>query len=82
MKKWVTGSDVVTGCPRCHSLMVEETFVDLRTTFSMASFTGWRCVVCGEIVDPVILQNRRHHPRSSTAMSLCGEKIPPPAVER
>lgn len=21
-------------------------------------FLGWRCVICGEIIDPVILENR------------------------
>ena len=24
--------------------------------------TGWRCVICGEILDPIILQNRTLHP--------------------
>jgi len=22
-------------------------------------FRGWKCVICGEIVDPVILENRK-----------------------
>jgi hypothetical protein len=42
--------------------MVEETFVDQETSPSVSSFTGWRCLVCGEILDPIILQNRTLHP--------------------
>ena len=57
-----TESDFVMGCPRCHNLMVEETFVDLEVSPSVSSFTGWRCLNCGEILDPIILQNRTLHP--------------------
>ena len=46
-------------CPRCHNLMVEETFVDRETSPSVSSFTGWRCLICGEILDPLILEHRR-----------------------
>ena len=42
--------------------MVEETFVDLQVSPSVSSFTGWRCMICGEILDPIILQNRTLHP--------------------
>jgi len=40
-------------CPRCRGLMVAEWCEDL------SSYTGQRCVQCGEVIDPVILQNRR-----------------------
>lgn len=62
MSRDATESDFVMGCPRCHNLMVEETFVDQETSPSASSFTGWRCVICGEILDPIILQNRTLHP--------------------
>src|SRR5512147_1654872 len=55
-------SDFVMGCPRCHNLMVEETFVDQKASLTVSSFTGWRCPICGEILDPIILQNRTRHP--------------------
>jgi len=42
--------------------MVAETFVEWETSPSVSSFTGWRCVICGEILDPIILQNRTRHP--------------------
>ena len=37
MSRCATESDFVMGCPRCHNLMVEETFVDLQ-----ASPSVWR----------------------------------------
>jgi hypothetical protein len=54
-------SDFVMGCPRCTSF-VEETFVDLQVSPSVSSFMAWRCLICGEILDPIILQNRTRHP--------------------
>jgi hypothetical protein len=40
-------------CPRCGGLMVNEWGADL------VGNAGQRCVVCGELIDPVILENRR-----------------------
>jgi len=40
-------------CHRCGGVMVLEKFYGLCEQFS-----GWRCVLCGEIVDQVILGNR------------------------
>ena len=45
-------------CRRCHGLMVEERFEDLRGDPQHISFYGWRCVCCGNVADPVILHNR------------------------
>jgi len=45
-------------CLRCHGLMVEERFEDLRGDPHLISFRGWRCVCCGNIVDPVIIRHR------------------------
>lgn len=42
--------------------MVEETFVDLQADTSPVSFTGWRCVVCGAIVDRLIVQHQAVRP--------------------
>ena len=41
-------------CDRCGSVMVYEKFFG-----SQERFWGWRCISCGEIVDDVILENRR-----------------------
>lgn len=40
-------------CPRCSGLMVTEWRDDLL------EHVGQRCVQCGELIDPVILHNRR-----------------------
>lgn len=40
-------------CPRCNGLMVAEGCEDV------SDHTAHRCVQCGEIIDPVILQNRQ-----------------------
>lgn len=41
-------------CHRCGSTMVYENFYGPNE-----NFTGWRCILCGEIVDQVILENRQ-----------------------
>lgn len=46
------------GCHRCGGLMVQE------RVFEIGSF-DWRCVSCGERIDPVILAHRQvHRPKS------------------
>lgn len=40
-------------CPRCSGLMVAEWCEDL------SDYSSQRCVQCGELIDPVIMQNRR-----------------------
>ncbi len=43
----------LTGCTRCGGLIIPEAFRDVGL-FSL----GWHCLLCGEIVDGVILRNR------------------------
>ena len=45
-------------CPRCNGLMVLERFDDIRDDTGQIHFDGLRCLLCGEIVDPMILTNR------------------------
>ncbi len=40
-------------CPRCNGLMIYERYQDI-----MGVFDAWRCVICGEILDEVVLENR------------------------
>ena len=49
-------------CRRCCNPMVEETFVDLRSDTTAASFPGWRCLICGAIQDPLIVQHQEVRP--------------------
>ena len=46
-------------CPRCKGIMVKERFQDLLDDTGQIHFYGWRCLVCGEILDPVIVTNRQ-----------------------
>lgn len=41
-------------CYRCGGVMVYEKFFGVPE-----DFFGWRCIFCGEIVDNVIIENRR-----------------------
>jgi len=40
-------------CQRCGGRMIFEKFYDVNNIFF-----GWHCVMCGEILDPVILLHR------------------------
>jgi hypothetical protein len=43
----------VMRCQRCNGRMIFEKFYDVNNVFF-----GWHCVICGEILDPVILLHR------------------------
>lgn len=45
-------------CPRCNGFMVFDRFQDLRDSTGELHFFGSRCLICGEILDLTILQNR------------------------
>ncbi|MEY4528801.1 MAG: hypothetical protein RL768_2520 [Nitrospirota bacterium] len=45
-------------CTRCGGLMVVEHYIDLQDDTGQIGLTAWRCMSCGEVIDPVILQNR------------------------
>lgn len=45
-------------CPRCSGSMVHENFYGAGEGLSWY-YPGWRCLLCGEIVDKVILSNRK-----------------------
>lgn len=45
-------------CVRCCGLMVRDHFYDLLNDSGYLSIRGWRCVNCGNILDPLILRNK------------------------
>ena len=47
------GKEGVMKCGKCGGSMSYENFWGQRE-----DFFGWRCIFCGEIVDPIILENR------------------------
>ncbi len=53
------GGAPAINCTRCGGLMVGEFCVDLFNCTGELECLATRCVQCGEIVDPVIVQNRQ-----------------------
>ncbi len=51
-------------CQKCGGVMNYEKFYG-----SSEEFFGWRCILCGEIVDPVILENRHQKKQSLSITS-------------
>jgi len=47
-------------CSRCDGVMAYESFEDLRDDTGAIHFDGWRCLTCGNIIDPLILENRKN----------------------
>lgn len=45
-------------CARCGGLMVLEHYMDLQDNTGQIDVPALRCTSCGEVNDPVILQNR------------------------
>jgi hypothetical protein len=50
-------------CPRCHGLMISQFYEDLEDDTGRIHLSAWRCVNCGEVVDPVILKHRLSLPK-------------------
>ena len=49
-------------CARCRGLMVWDHFYDLLDDSVNLRISGRRCVNCGNILDLLIVVNRRTHP--------------------
>ena len=45
-------------CNRCHGEMAYDLFHDMKDDTGKFHFFGWRCVICGDVLDPVIVANR------------------------
>lgn len=46
-------------CPRCRGLMVTVRLEDAGS--SSLSYSGWQCLLCGEVTDHGIKANRKGH---------------------
>lgn len=45
-------------CSRCRGLMVVDHFIDMQDDAGKLWLRAWRCVMCGEVVDPLIQRHR------------------------
>jgi len=50
----ITNKSFLTKCPRCKGAMSYDKFYG-----SGEQFWGQRCLICGMIIDPIILQNQQ-----------------------
>jgi hypothetical protein len=49
-------------CARCGGLLLTQHYMDLLDDTGQIDITAWHCMTCGEVIDPVILKNRRTPP--------------------
>lgn len=47
-------------CLRCQSPMIADVFQNLTGDGGLMWLTGWRCIVCGDMIDPTILKHRKN----------------------
>lgn len=59
-------------CQRCEGCMVQDYFYDVQESFGETWVQGWRCLCCGEIVDPLI---QAHRLLQSVEMSMAGKEL-------
>ncbi len=45
-------------CTRCDGLMVSDDLIDMCESSIPMWMKGWRCVSCGNIIDPLIQRHR------------------------
>jgi len=45
-------------CDRCGGMMSFEQMINTSQEGPEWSFKAWRCLFCGEVIDPLILANR------------------------
>ncbi|NJN36881.1 MAG: hypothetical protein HC794_07270 [Nitrospiraceae bacterium] len=66
--------------------MIRDSFIDLRDDTGRVRFEGWRCLNCGEVIDPLVLTHRMESPgapyRGRTRDRHMWERIRPEPLER
>ncbi len=45
-------------CTRCQGCMAKDHFLDLMESAESMWLAGWRCLNCGNVLDPVLERNR------------------------
>ena len=46
-------------CTRCQGCMAKDHFINLMESAESMWIAGWRCLNCGNVLDPVMERNRR-----------------------
>lgn len=63
-------------CERCDGLMVGEQICDLQGTNSDLCANGYRCLLCGNVVDETILENRRRSTEALESLTVYSPRMP------
>lgn len=64
-------------CSRCNRLVVRDDLIDICESYHPMRMCGWRCLACGNVVDPQILRHRMI--QKAGALRLLEVAPPPPA---
>ena len=59
--------EVIMTCQRCHGLMVNDRVFDVEAQF--LELPIWRCVNCGESLDPILMRNRQSQDQHSKTLT-------------
>ena len=57
-------------CQRCQGLMVVEPIGESPAGWAGQDVGCWRCVICGDIIDPVIVAHRVSRTNTPPALSV------------
>jgi hypothetical protein len=69
-------------CSRCDGLMVSDHFLDIKESSQPMWMRGWRCLSCGNVIDPLILKHRmaQHPVRAGVQVQEVPVDTPQPAA--
>jgi len=66
-------------CTRCQGTMIVDHFVDMATSGEIW-MPGWRCLMCGEVLDPLIAYHRQQQrERREVVSAIYGSTARPPS---
>ncbi|MDR4474952.1 MAG: hypothetical protein R3B11_02970 [Nitrospira sp.] len=63
-------------CERCNGLMVREQICDLEGRSSSLCVDGYCCLLCGDLVDALILENRKRSTVSAEPILFTTPRMP------
>ena len=63
-------------CERCNGLMVGEEICDLQGTNGDLCVDSFRCLLCGNVVDTMILENRQRSIDAGGSVTWTSPRMP------
>ncbi len=63
-------------CAKCDGLMVADNLLDIKESSIPMWMKGWRCVSCGNIVDPLIQKHRMSQQAEASQVSEKDAAVP------